>query len=77
MGNAPLAGENQTTQAAAKKDKRPAMLIDTNEPARDKNQDLIELRVQNLMLFDKPKIKQPAESDNPPAANANNTNAHQ
>ena len=28
-----------------------------------KSQDLIQAQVQNLMLFDKPKIKQPAEQN--------------
>jgi hypothetical protein len=32
---------------------------------------LIQLQVQNLMLFDKPKIKQPAEGDTEPLTSAN------
>ena len=48
-------------------------MIKTGEES--KSQDLIQAQVQNLMLFDKPKIKQPSDNDtsqgaNPTAANA-------
>lgn len=48
-------------------------MIKTGEES--KSQDLIQAQVQNLMLFDKPKIKQPSDSDATHAANPSAANA--